>query len=733
MTINNEDKTCWFVGASYGGTDDQTPRFVNEGIWENGYKDKYINEVKAIKEGDRIAIKSSYIRKNNLPFDNKGYNVSVMAIKAIGIVEENFRDGRRLRVKWKLFDKPREWYFYTYQRMIWKVSPGEWKKDALINFTFNDAPQDFDLFRNDPFWFERYGDSKTEKKLFLWSHFYMELADKLVKYQFNRPELISAIQNIAKDIDCLTILQDQFSDGTIGPIKDICPFTTFSILNRGIKEENRKNIARRLAEFLGVETSVPESFEGIPIVNNQRTWFYSYEKDRNADDINILWNIFIEAINFADSDEPDLENFLEAYNKATEVKGVGWNLTMGFYWIRPWFFLPLDSQSQKYITKKLLIPIEKNGPKNRCNATDYLSLRTKLETRFQEETYPVHSFPELSLKAWYFNDTDNTVSTQKISSFHNEDQEIIQESEDIRPQLEAYSIENIMEDGCFLEKVELKRILERLRGKKNLILQGPPGTGKTWLAKRLALALIGEHDENKINVVQFHPNLSYEDFVRGWRPSGDGKLILDNGPFLKTIEKAILNPNNKYVFVIEEINRGTPAQIFGEMLTLLEADKRTPNEALELCYRKYDHERVYIPDNLYIIGTMNLADRSLAIVDFAFRRRFAFVDLKPCLGDSWKNWLVNQHSFDITIINEIQKRIIALNEVIESDPTLGQQYCIGHSYVTPSLKMNVISSDEWFKQVVTTEIGPLLEEYWFDSREKAINEIKKLIEGFNGK
>jgi 5-methylcytosine-specific restriction protein B len=190
-----------------------------------------------------------------------------------------------------------------------------------------------------------------------------------------------------------------------------------------------------------------------------------------------------------------------------------------------------------------------------------------------------------------------------------------------------YSVDDILKDGCFLERNEIDRLLDRLRTKKNLILQGPPGTGKTWLAKRLAFALMGQKDESKVRAVQFHPNLSYEDFVRGWRPTGEGKLSLADGVFMEAIKAASKDPSSKFVVVIEEINRGNPAQIFGELLTLLEAGKRTPNEALELCYPDADGKRrpVHIPENLYVVGTMNIADRSLALgrsrVASAFRLR----------------------------------------------------------------------------------------------------------------
>ena len=153
--------------------------------------------------------------------------------------------------------------------------------------------------------------------------------------------------------------------------------------------------------------------------------------------------------------------------------------------------------------------------------------------------------------------------------------------------------------------------------------------------------LIGKDvDCPQIRSVQFHPNLSYEDFVRGWRPGSDEKLSLEEGIFMEMVNQSINNPDEKYVLVIDEINRGNPAQIFGELLTLIENSKRDKAEAIQLCYPDSDgkYVEVFVPDNLYILGTMNLADRSLALVDMAFRRRFAFFDLEPTLNSAWKKY-----------------------------------------------------------------------------------------------
>lgn len=725
-------RACWFVGATYGGTDDQTPRFLQEGIWENGYQDKYLDAVKSIQVGDRIAIKSSYTRKHDLPFDNRGQTVSVMAIKAIGTVKENLGDGRTLKVDWTPFDPPREWYFYTNRSTVWRVLPGDWTTDALIGFTFEEKAQDINRFRNAPYWRERFGDSAVDKRRFNWTRFYEAVADKLLTFRNRRDELIAGIHVIASKVDGLSNLQDQFADGSSGPLKDICPFTAMGIFNRGITDANRKAIASELASLLGVSEPVPDSFEGIPILNNQKSWFFGFDNKRQPDDIDTLWEVFAQAIAFAESDDAEARSaFISAYDNATQRYGVGWNLTMGLYWIRPWNFPTLDGQSQRYISKKLNIQIGMNGPKGRCNATDYLAVLDTLEARFQEDAYPVHSFPELSLAAWLFKDSGTSAHPNATDPDAQDDEaDATPEAEVTAAPIEPYSVDDILTDGCFIARGKLEKILERLRTKKNLILQGPPGTGKTWLAKRLAFALMGQRDDSKVRAVQFHPNLSYEDFIRGWRPVGDGKLTLVDGPFVEMMKAAAKDPTSRHVVVIEEINRGNPAQIFGEMLTLLEVDKRTPNEALELSYKRSDGERVFIPDNLYVIGTMNIADRSLALVDLALRRRFAFIDLEPTLGKPWHDWVQSQCGIDSEILVEIEKRLITLNNEISADAGLGPQFRVGHSYVTPPFGIPISDAREWFRQVVDTEIGPLLDEYWFDALEKSQKARERLLEGF---
>ena len=718
---NPEIRPVWFVGASYGRTDDQTSRFLKEGRWENGYFDRYIDDVKSVLPGDRIAIKAAYVRKYNLPFDNRGHPVSVMSIKATGTVTENAGDGRNLKVNWTPVDPPREWYFYTYRGTVWRVLSGRWTNNELISFVFEGKGQDIDTFRNADYWRERFGDQPQPDLRFAWTRFYSEFADRLLLHQHDRQPLVAAIQEVSSGLYRPIPLQDHFPDGTSGPLEDICPFTTFGLFNRGITDENRRRIAGGLAEFLGVTEPVPDSFEGIPTLNNLNAWFFPYASERPDDHMDVLWRVFADALDYADNgDEADRARFVGSFNDAISRHSVGPRLATGLYWIRPWFFLTLDGRTVGFLRNRMGV----EAPRGRLDAETYLALHDQLESRFIEQGLPVHSFPDLSAAAY----APSNGAPAVIDDIGDEDEGEGQPEPEPEPEI-PYAVDDIVNEGCFLERGRLESMLDRLRSKKNLILQGPPGTGKTWLARKLAFALIGSRSERRVRPFQFHPNLSYEDFVRGWRPGGDGRLALVDGPFLMAIEDAAREPLQDFVVVIEEINRGNPAQIFGEMLTLLEADKRNEQEALALSYPRSGTERVYIPPNLFVIGTMNVADRSLALVDLALRRRFGFIDLEPVFGESWRNWVREQCGIDTVFLSDIERRLTALNRTIAEDSLLGPQFRVGHSVVTPGSGTVIENPGEWFRQVVETEIGPLLGEYWFDDAGKARTEKEKLLQG----
>lgn len=734
MPLDSETRPSWFVGAVYNGTEDQTHRFLADGIWENGYKDgKYGDLVRAMRPGDRIAIKSSYTRKHSLPFDNRGATVSVMAIKATGTITANLEDGQQVRVDWTPVLPPREWYFYTHRATVWRVAPGSWIENGLLAFAFKGAPQDIDRFRNQPFWRERFGDVDGEQR-FRWTGFYNAFAARLLDYRNDRGSLLREIQSVAGNLPGLGIyLNDRGPNGEPAPLSDICPFTLMGMFNRTMTDANRRTIAGSLAKLIGVEEEPPASFEGIPVLNNQRSWFFRYGDKRGEGDIDRLWDVFVAAAALIETDQPELRTaFTEAYDAAIQVWGASWNISTGLYWSHPWEFPTLDSNSRAFLTDRLQLKIPTIGPQKPCGGATYLKLVDDLKARFSEDSYPVHSFPELSLESWRHNAPDEAQSASEdaaVTEAENDD-ETTADPIQVPASAEPYAVDDILRDGCFLERAEIERLLERLRTRKNLILQGPPGTGKTWIAKRVAFALMGERDEARVRAVQFHPNLSYEDFVRGWRPSGDGKLTLADGVFMEAIRAALSRPEARFVVIIEEINRGNPAQIFGELLTLLEAGKRTPREALELCYPDADGVRrpVHVPENLYVVGTMNIADRSLALVDLAFRRRFAFVGLEPRLGPPWRRWVTEKGGVEPALADDIERRILTLNGRIAE--SFGRQFEIGHSYVTPTAKLEPGATREWFRQVAETEIGPLLDEYWFDSPKSAREAVEKLLQGW---
>ena len=695
-------ETNWFVGAFWGDDGDQTPRFLKEGIWENGHSDQYLEIVNSMKPGERIAIKSIDRRAEGIPFENRGKEVPLMKIKAIGKITENIGDGSRLNVDWTSDwnKKPREWYQYIYLKTIWRVESGSWQKDNLIDFTFNNGKQDISRFLSEPRWKEKYGDA-SETSQFAWTNFYEAVADKLLEYVNNRSTLVEGIHEIASRTAQFISVMDKFPDGSEEPLQDICPFTVIGTFNRTTTNENRRLIAEEIAKLLGVTVPVPKSFDGVPLLNPNNSWFFSNAMKRGDGDIDKLWKVFDVAKQFVISDNDDRQKkFIEAYNDAVGVRMVAWNLSIGLYWAQPWEFLSLDSKSRNYIEQQLDMSIPTDSRREQaCDGDTYMNLIENLKNQFEEESFPAHSFPELSLNAH--------LRTSRNGN---------------------YSVDQILADGCFLDKSNIERMLKRLRLKMNLIIEGPPGTGKTWIAKRLAYALIEDRDDSKVRVVQFHPNLSYEDFIRGWRPGSDGRLTIKNGVFMDVVHSAINDQNSKFVVVIEEINRGNPAQIFGEMLTLLEAGKRTSNDAIELTYPdpNGDNKPVYIPQNLYVIGTMNIADRSLALMDLAFRRRFAYITLKPMFNDIWRNWVVNRCGVDSGLANSIQHRMERINEMIRSKS--GSQFEIGHSYLTPDNQLEDETTRDWFKEVVTSEISPMLREFYFDDFEFADNLITQLLQ-----
>ncbi len=325
-------------------------------------------------------------------------------------------------------------------------------------------------------------------------------------------------------------------------------------------------------------------------------------------------------------------------------------------------------------------------------------------------------YPEGQTKSPEKTLTDITYSRKELINMLNE---YFDDDPPLPPSYDAYSKDTFLEE-VFMDEASYSDLVEELLFKKNIILQGAPGVGKTFIAKRLAYSIIGVKNPERVQMIQFHQSYSYEDFVTGYIPTEEGGFKLHKGPFYRFCKKAEEDEDNKYFFIIDEINRGNLSKIFGELFMLIEDDKR--DVKLQLTYGS---ELFSVPGNIYIIGMMNTADRSLALVDYALRRRFAFFEIDPAFeNQSFKDYVSSLQS---PALNNLLSKVQELNDVIKGDPGLGKGYCIGHSYFSKFGKPDDVTADK-LRRIVRLELIPLLEQYWTEEPDTAREWADKLTQ-----
>ena len=312
--------------------------------------------------------------------------------------------------------------------------------------------------------------------------------------------------------------------------------------------------------------------------------------------------------------------------------------------------------------------------------------------------------PELEKMEYFINSQGSLFKLTKGE--YNYIMDVIREDNPlVSKEYEVYDRNSFLRD-VYINAEKYDTLVSLLMKKQNIILQGAPGVGKTYAAKRLAYSIIGAKDEGRIELIQFHQSYSYEDFIMGYKPTESG-FELQQGIFYKFCLKASNNPDKPYFFIIDEINRGNLSKIFGELLMLIEKDYRGTKATLA-----YNGMTFSVPKNVYIIGMMNTADRSLAMIDYALRRRFSFYSMEPGFkSEGFQKYL---ELLNNDTLNDLIEKVEELNKEITKDSSLGSGFCIGHSYFCNQDEC----TDEWVQSIVEYDIIPTLEEYWFDDSQK---------------
>lgn len=656
---------CWFVGA-YNDSDDthQDEEFIEQGIWQNGYTDKFLDTVNSVKVGDKIAIKTSYTKKKGLPFDNKGATISVMKIKIVGTVTANHMDGRTLEVDWDTSFKPKEWYFYTFRNTITLPKEDDWRTKALYDFLFNDATQNYDLF---------------------------SVKDQPMKIY----EAIAAVlENTGRSMNI-----DEIYDAIVAE----------NLYQFDAKDRERKGKVDTALKRHCLDVDISEKSNNILFyissVDNG-TNYYSLITDKNNQGNDLLPSSNSEFLKYF---APLIQAIKELGGSATRKEAHEKVIEL------------MDITEEE-----LSVTYEKTGASRVLNQIDFARNDLAHEGFISSGTKGVWALTELGMNIDMTMELAGLIHMKwvKINTAKRKGEPIpeIDLSKHYKKKIDRkYTKEDFLKD-VFLTEPEYNKLRSIVLRKKNIILQGAPGVGKTFSAKRLAYSIIGEKNENRICIVQFHQNYSYEDFIMGYRPNDSGGFELQSGVFYNFCIRCKENPDKPYFFIIDEINRGNLSKIFGELLMLIETDKRGEKHKLNLVY---GGTAFYIPENLHIIGMMNTADRSLAMIDYALRRRFSFYTMQPAFENADQNGFGDYTAeIQCELYHSVIAKIKELNNTIRKDSTLGKGFEIGHSYFAPENKSEI--NDEWVRGVVEYEIIPLIEEYWFDD-DKKVDEWTKAL------
>lgn len=542
-----------------------------------------------------------------------------------------------------------------------------------------------------------------------WVPYYEKLANALLPYADKRQELIQKLWAAFNErgIKPPTWNQDKTMPSDVDPFSVFCSFNKFKMT-----DANRMKYASAVAQVLGVTDKIPTGFHGLSLKDARKQAFYGWHAlAKDAKDIGNLWDLFKAALKYADEGaSPD--DFCRIFDQALTQYAVSWSITMGLFWMRPMSFVSLDSTNITYLQQidglKERLPDFKHVP----SGSVYLDICRNCKDWAAHNGNGLKTLPEISTAAWkYSQENKKPKAPKKVKGAPPEEKGVITGGEPSEENSKQYAKADFLHD-VYMSKEKYEETVAALEYKYNIILQGPPGVGKSYAAKRLAYSLMGERDDERICMIQFHHSYSYEDFMQGYRPDKDGKFTLRNGIFYNFCKKAKGAGKKEHYLIIDEINRGDLNKIFGETFLLMEKDKRD-KDSVQLAYSP-EQGPFTIPKNIRIIGMMNTADRSIALIDHALRRRFAFIDLEPAFGmAAFQNFVQDAPS---SKLQNLLKVVISLNDEITKDSSLGRGYRIGHSYFCPPDPEEL--TDERLNAIVKFELIPLLEEYWFDEPDK---------------